>query len=149
MIIKILKRIILQILSLPFFRMIQTDNEPCWINITFQTLHFCHLYCVHKAYTALNSKLAFTLFIYYYFIFFNHRRRVLLVWKTLNRIAPSIENICYNEKTCIVFLKQTISPRLFPLIHFEFPVTVILKFDEENGIVKIKEHEEHWTIEGQ
>ncbi|KAI8877069.1 hypothetical protein K501DRAFT_261023 [Backusella circina FSU 941] len=77
-------------------------------------------------------------------------KQVLLVWKTLNRIAPKIENICYNEKMCIVFLKQTISPRLFPLIRFEFPVTVILKFQEEtqNGIIKINQHEEHWTIEG-
>lgn len=75
----------------------------------------------------------------------------LLVWKTLNKEAPKINNICFNGKTCVVFLTQTLCPRMFPWIQISLPVTVVLEFketDKDSGLLKIETHEEHWTIEG-
>ncbi|KAG2195975.1 hypothetical protein INT47_011480, partial [Mucor saturninus] len=78
-------------------------------------------------------------------------KHTLLVWKTLNKEAPTINNICFNGKTCVVFLTQTLCPRMFPWIQIALPVTVVLEFketDKDSGLLKIETHEEHWTIEG-
>lgn len=78
-------------------------------------------------------------------------KHVLLVWKTLNKIPPKITKICFDGKTCIAFLTQTLCPRMFPWIQIDFPVTVVLEFKEtalDSGLLKIVMHEEHWTIEG-
>lgn len=76
---------------------------------------------------------------------------VLLVWKTLNKEPPTVNNVCFNGKTCVVFLTQTLCPRMFPWIKISLPVTVVLEFketDKDSGLLKIETHEEHWTIEG-
>ncbi|KAF1803282.1 hypothetical protein V8B55DRAFT_1504105 [Mucor lusitanicus] len=78
-------------------------------------------------------------------------KHVLLVWKTLNREQPQINNICFNGKTCVVFLTQTLCPRMFPWIKIALPVTVVLEFketDKDSGLLKIETHQEQWTIEG-
>ncbi|KAI9357858.1 hypothetical protein BD770DRAFT_388516 [Pilaira anomala] len=78
-------------------------------------------------------------------------KHTLLVWKALNKEAPTINNICFNGKTCVVFLTQTLCPRMFPLLRISLPVTVVLEFretDKDSGLLKIETHEEHWTIEG-
>ncbi|KAI9273183.1 hypothetical protein EDC94DRAFT_185705 [Helicostylum pulchrum] len=78
-------------------------------------------------------------------------KHTLLVWKALNKEAPTINNICFNGKTCVVFLTQTLCPRMFPLIRIPLPVMVVLEFketDKDSGLLKIETHEENWTIEG-
>ncbi|KAI8098206.1 uncharacterized protein B0P05DRAFT_520905 [Gilbertella persicaria] len=78
-------------------------------------------------------------------------KHVFLVWKALNKVPPKITNICFNGKTCVVFLTQTLCPRMFPWIQVLLPVTVILDFKEtdiDSGLLKIETHQEHWTIEG-
>ncbi|CAO3614897.1 unnamed protein product [Mucor hiemalis] len=78
-------------------------------------------------------------------------KHTLLVWKALNKEPPTINNICFNGKTCVVFLTQTLCPRMFPWLKIALPVTVVLEFketDKDSGLLKIKTHEEHWTIEG-
>lgn len=85
--------------------------------------------------------------------FFNilYTTSVLLVWKTLNKEQPQINNICFNGKTCVVFLTQILCPRMFPWIKIALPVTVVLEFketDKDSGLLKIDTHSEHWTIEG-
>ncbi|KAG2195086.1 hypothetical protein INT46_002649 [Mucor plumbeus] len=78
-------------------------------------------------------------------------KHVLLVWKTLNKEQPQINDICFNGKTCVVFLTQILCPRMFPWIKVALPVTVILEFketDKDSGLLKIDTHSEHWTIEG-
>ena len=76
---------------------------------------------------------------------------MLLVWKALNKIPPEITKICFDGKTCIAFLTQTLCPRMFPWVQISFPVTVVLEFKEtdlDSGLLKIMMHEEHWTIDG-
>ncbi|KAI9277817.1 hypothetical protein BY458DRAFT_504148 [Sporodiniella umbellata] len=78
-------------------------------------------------------------------------KHIFLVWKTFNKLPPTINNICFNGKTCVVFLKQNLCPRFFPYVHVELPVTVVLEFketDKDSGLIKIDAHDEHWTIEG-
>ncbi|KAI8983732.1 hypothetical protein BDB01DRAFT_789897 [Pilobolus umbonatus] len=78
-------------------------------------------------------------------------KQVLLVWKTWNKEPPTIDNICFNGQTCVVFITQKLCPRLFPFARLSFPVTVILEFKEtevNSGLLKIDTHEEHWTVEG-
>lgn len=81
----------------------------------------------------------------------NIQKSIFLVWKTLNKMPPTINNICFNGKTCVVFLEQTLCPRAFPCVKILLPVTVILEFretDKDSGLLKIEAHEEHWTVEG-
>lgn len=81
-------------------------------------------------------------------------KSILLIWKTINKEPPKIDNICFNGKTCVVFLTQTICPRIMLLSSFvkiSLPVTVILEFREtdiDSGLLKIETHQEHWSIEG-
>ncbi|KAI7906101.1 uncharacterized protein BX663DRAFT_498784 [Cokeromyces recurvatus] len=75
----------------------------------------------------------------------------MLVWKALNKESPRIDNVCFNGKTCIVFLTQIVCPRLIPWFKISLPVTAVLEFketDKESGLFKIDTHEEHWSIEG-
>ncbi|KAI9478364.1 MAG: hypothetical protein EXX96DRAFT_570558 [Benjaminiella poitrasii] len=75
----------------------------------------------------------------------------MLVWKTLNREQPKINNVCFNGKTCIIFLTQILCPRMIPWFKVNLPVTAVLEFketDEDSGLFKIERHEEQWSIEG-
>ncbi|KAI7867929.1 hypothetical protein BDF14DRAFT_1995515 [Spinellus fusiger] len=77
-------------------------------------------------------------------------RHVLLVWRTINPREPTINNICFNGKTCVVYLTQHLSPCLVPW-RMEVPVIVTLTFREtetESGLFKIERHEESWCIGG-
>ncbi|ORY91218.1 hypothetical protein BCR43DRAFT_498717 [Syncephalastrum racemosum] len=84
-------------------------------------------------------------------------RRVLLVWKALNRSAPTVTNICFDGgNTCVVHLTQSLIPRVLPRFLFRsplisLPVVVTLHFEQVwpgSGMVKVKHHEEHWTADG-
>ncbi|KAI8638468.1 hypothetical protein BD408DRAFT_351795 [Parasitella parasitica] len=68
----------------------------------------------------------------------------------MNKEQPRINNICFNGKTCVVFLTQILCPRMFPWIKMALPVTVVLEFketDKDSGLLKIDTHHEHWTVE--
>ncbi|KAG2224480.1 hypothetical protein INT45_010546, partial [Circinella minor] len=79
-------------------------------------------------------------------------RRVLLVWKMLNKAEPKITNICFDgQQTCTVFLTQTICPRVLPFVTIHVPIIVTLHFkevDNDPNRIKIVRHEEHWTAQG-
>lgn len=76
---------------------------------------------------------------------------ILLLWKTLNKYPPRIDNVCFDGETCVVFLTQRLCPRVVPLVQLELPVMVTLRFREtdlDSGLMKIAEHNESWTLEG-
>ncbi|KAI7885857.1 hypothetical protein K492DRAFT_203665 [Lichtheimia hyalospora FSU 10163] len=79
-------------------------------------------------------------------------RHILLLWKTLNKIPPTITNLCFNGKaTCVVYLTQHLCPRVFPFVQLDLPVIVTLEFKEtdiDSGLFKIHHHKESWTLEG-
>ncbi|KAI8143471.1 hypothetical protein BJV82DRAFT_610588 [Fennellomyces sp. T-0311] len=79
-------------------------------------------------------------------------RRVLLVWKMLNKTEPKITNVCFDgQQTCTVFLTQTVCPRVLPFVTINLPVIVTLSFaemDDNPDLIKITRHEEQWTAQG-
>ncbi|ORY93220.1 hypothetical protein BCR43DRAFT_526815 [Syncephalastrum racemosum] len=78
-------------------------------------------------------------------------RHILLLWRTLNKYPPRVDNVCFDGETCVVFLTQRLCPRAVPLVQLELPVVVTLRFREtdlDSGLLKIAEHNESWTLEG-
>ncbi|SAM05647.1 hypothetical protein [Absidia glauca] len=78
-------------------------------------------------------------------------KNVFLLWKTLNRTEPQINNVCFDGQTCVVYMTQILRPRLFPWVSLKVPVITTLSFREtdfDSGLWKIYHHEETWTIEG-
>ncbi|KAI8093815.1 uncharacterized protein BX664DRAFT_330644 [Halteromyces radiatus] len=78
-------------------------------------------------------------------------KNVFLLWKALNQQEPSIDNVCFDGQTCVVYMTQTLRPRLFPWVSLQIPVITTLYFKEtdlDSGLWKIYQHEETWTIEG-
>ncbi|KAI9307631.1 hypothetical protein BJ944DRAFT_261621 [Cunninghamella echinulata] len=78
-------------------------------------------------------------------------KNVFLLWKALNKQEPTIDNVCFDGETCVIYLTQHLKPRIFPWISINIPVIVTLYFREtdlDSGLWKIYLHEETWTIEG-
>lgn len=78
----------------------------------------------------------------------------MLVWKALNSKEPRVDKICFDgQRTCTVFLTQTLCPRMIPfsLFQIDLPVMVTLTFKDVPGypdLIKVIHHEEHWTAQG-
>ncbi|KAI7865485.1 hypothetical protein BDF14DRAFT_1006833 [Spinellus fusiger] len=75
-------------------------------------------------------------------------RQVLMVWKALNKDPPTIDRICCNDQSCVVFMTQHVHPRLFPFLNVCLPVIVTLYFRSTGSSFKVVRHEEHWTVQG-
>ncbi|CAO3590572.1 unnamed protein product [Absidia cylindrospora] len=78
-------------------------------------------------------------------------KNVFLLWKTLNRTEPIINNVCFDGEICVVYMTQILRPRIFPWVSLKVPVISTLYFQEtdlDSGLWKIHHHEETWTVEG-
>lgn len=76
---------------------------------------------------------------------------IFLLWKTLNKQEPTVDNICFDGETCVIYLTQHLKPRFFPCLSINIPVIVTLYFREtdiDSGLWKVYLHEETWTVEG-